>query len=88
MLPDQPIYMRHRKGVKLHIVESSQARTDVERIVRDFAPTAFRRPVADDELQPFVDLALGRLVWMPDDRSNRRFGRESSLCFVRRSFYC
>lgn len=61
MLPDQPIYMRHRKGVKLHIVESSQARTDVERIVRDFAPTAFRRPVADDELQPFVDLALGRL---------------------------
>ncbi len=29
----------------------------VTQIVRQFAPRAFRRPVGDDELQPFIDLA-------------------------------
>lgn len=61
MKPDQSIYMRHRRGVKLHIVESSQPREDAARIIREFMPRAFRRPVTADEMQPFVDLTLGRL---------------------------
>ncbi len=58
---DQPIYMRNRKSVKLHVVESSQPEVDTERILRNFITRAFRRPVADEEMQPFVQLALSKL---------------------------
>ena len=61
LVPGESIYMRHRKGVKLHFVESSQPREDVERIIREFVRRAFRRPVDESEIQPFVQLALGRL---------------------------
>ncbi len=61
MVEDQPIYMRHRRGVKLHKVESSTPREDAERIIREFIPRAFRRPVAEAEMQPYLELTLGRL---------------------------
>ncbi|TWT97294.1 DUF1592 domain-containing protein [Neorhodopirellula pilleata] len=61
MVPDKPIYMRHRKGVKLHRVESQTPRQDAERIIRTLIPRAFRRPVSDKEMQPFVQLTLDRL---------------------------
>jgi hypothetical protein len=61
MVEDKPIYIRHRRGVKLHIVESSDPQKDTERIIRDFIPRAFRRPVSDAEADPFVRLALDRL---------------------------
>jgi hypothetical protein len=61
MVADQPIYMRHRKGAKLHRVESSAPEADVERIIRDFVPRAFRRPVEKSMADRFVELALGRL---------------------------
>lgn len=61
MAPEKQIYMRHRKRVQQHIVESSKPREDAQRILREFVPRAFRRPVADEEIQPFIDLTLGRL---------------------------
>lgn len=61
MIDGNPIYMRHRKGVKLQIVSSKTPKEDVERIIRDFVPRAFRRPVEAKVVQPYVDLALARL---------------------------
>lgn len=61
MNPATPIYMRHRKGVKLHDVVSSSPREDAERIVREFAPRAFRRPVDKELVDQFVALTLNRL---------------------------
>lgn len=61
MREDQPIYMRHRKGVKLHIVESSKPESDAIDIVQSFAKRAFRRPVSESELQPFVQLTVNKL---------------------------
>ena len=61
MVPDKPVYIRHRKGVKLHIVESSQPHEDAERVLRNLIPKAFRRPVKDLEMQPFIQLTHERL---------------------------
>lgn len=61
MAEGNPIYMRHRRGVKLHHVDSSDPRADVERIIRDLVPRAFRRPVDDRLTGQFVRLALSRL---------------------------
>jgi hypothetical protein len=61
MVEGAGIYMRHRRGVKLHHVDSSEPRADVERIIRDFVPRAFRRPVDDELTNQFVELALSRL---------------------------
>jgi mono/diheme cytochrome c family protein len=61
MVEDKPIYMPHRKGVKLHRVESSTPEADVERILREFVPKAFRRPVETADVDRYVKLALERL---------------------------
>ncbi|MCA9082604.1 MAG: DUF1592 domain-containing protein [Planctomycetaceae bacterium] len=61
MQEDRPIYMRHRKGVKTHIVVSTQPEQDAERIIYDFLPRAFRRPVTAEDAEPFVRLTLDRL---------------------------
>lgn len=61
MVAETPIYMRHRKGVKLSRVESSAPAEDVERIIRAFVPRAIRRPVEKPLADRFVKLALGRL---------------------------
>jgi len=54
-------YLRHRRGVRDHYVASSAPREDAERIIRDFAPRAFRRPVDDALTDQFVQLTLARL---------------------------
>ncbi len=56
-----PVWMRHRKNVKSHIVESSEPEADLQRILKEFIPRAFRRPVSDEEMQPFIQLAVSRL---------------------------
>ncbi len=56
-----PVWMRYRKNVKSHDVVSDQPREDAERVIRDLARRAFRRPVDEDTLRPFVDLTLTRL---------------------------
>ncbi len=55
------IWMRHRSGMKLHHVTSSTPGEDAERIVRDFAQRAFRRPVVPAVIDPFVKLTLSRI---------------------------
>lgn len=61
LIEDRPIYIRHRRGVKEHIVESSQPREDAERIIRELLPRAFRRPVSEEEIQPYINLTMNRL---------------------------
>ncbi|KAA5543106.1 DUF1592 domain-containing protein [Roseiconus nitratireducens] len=61
MIEAEPIWMRHRKNVKRHVVDSSRPKEDAERIVRDLIRRAFRRPVDPSEMQPFVELTLDRL---------------------------
>ena len=61
MVEGDPVYIRKRRGVKAHFVDSSQPREDVERIIREFLPRAFRRPVEDGLADEFVGLALARL---------------------------
>ncbi len=55
------VYIRHRRGVKSHYVASTAPRDDAERIIRAFAPRAFRRPVDDALVDQFVELTLARL---------------------------
>ena len=54
-------YLRHRRGVLSHYIDSSAPREDLERMIRRLVPRAFRRPVDEELVQPFVDLALARL---------------------------
>jgi hypothetical protein len=61
MVDGPAVSMRHRKGVKRQIVESSQPAADAERIIREFAPRAFRRPVDKAVVDSFVKLTVDRL---------------------------
>lgn len=61
MMEGPSVYNRHRRGLRSHFVESSAPREDAERIIREFAPRAFRRPVDDVLVDQFVQLTLSRL---------------------------
>ena len=61
MAKGDSVYIRHRRGVRSHHVESSAPREDAERIIRAFAPRAFRRPVEPDLVDQFVRLTWSRL---------------------------
>lgn len=80
MVDGAPIWMRHRKGVKLQFVDSSAPRDDVARIIRDFAPRAFRRPVSEELTEPFVQLALKRLDAGSTFEQAVRAGVSAVLC--------
>ncbi|MFT5410508.1 MAG: hypothetical protein ACI9NC_003239, partial [Verrucomicrobiales bacterium] len=73
-------WMRHRKGVKLQNVESSAPHQDAERIIREFLPRAFRRPVAAEEIAPFVALTLDRLEQGRTFEQSVRAGVSAVLC--------
>jgi hypothetical protein len=55
------VYLRHRRGVKSHYVDSATPREDAARIIRDLVPRAFRRPVDESLTDQFVELTLARL---------------------------
>ncbi|MFT5128074.1 MAG: hypothetical protein ACI8W8_001683 [Rhodothermales bacterium] len=61
MEPGASKYMRHRKGVRLNHVVSASPKEDAERIIRDFVPRAFRRPVVKPLVDQFVTLTLERM---------------------------
>lgn len=61
MQEGEGVYIRHRRGVKSHFVDSTAPREDVKRIVSEFVPRAFRRPVDPALTSQFVGLALRRL---------------------------
>lgn len=56
-----PVYIRHRRGVKSHYVDSQKPREDAEQVIRSLVPRAFRRPVDDTLADQFVQLTLARL---------------------------
>lgn len=80
MVEDKPIYMTHRKGVKLHRVESASPEADVERILREFVPRAFRRPVETAVADRYVKLALDRLSAGRSFEESVRAGVCAVLC--------
>lgn len=61
MTAGDSIYIRHRRGVKSHHVDSSKPYEDAARMIRDFVPRAFRRPVDDQLAGQFVGLTLRQL---------------------------
>ncbi len=80
MAEGDPVWMRHRKGVKLHHVESAAPAADAERIIRDFVPRAFRRPVDASLADPFVNLTLERLEHGRSFEQAVRAGVSAVLC--------
>ena len=74
------IYMRHRQGAKRHHVDSTAPRADLERIVRDFVPRAFRRPVGEELTDQFVQFALSRLDGGATFEQAARAGVTAVLC--------
>jgi len=49
-----------RKGGTL-TPSSAQPEADAERLLRSFLPRAYRRPVSDDDLAPYLEIVHGRL---------------------------
>ncbi|MCA8992107.1 MAG: DUF1592 domain-containing protein [Planctomycetaceae bacterium] len=80
MSEGDPIYMRHRRGVKPHYVESQAPREDIQRIITDFVPRAFRRPVSPELSDQFVQLALARLDQGSTFEQAVRAGVSAVLC--------
>jgi hypothetical protein len=56
---------------------------DGEKVLRNFVPRAFRRPVSDAEVQPYVDLVQSRLDEKYDFKSALRLGLQAVLCSPR-----
>ncbi|MEZ6055910.1 MAG: DUF1592 domain-containing protein [Planctomycetaceae bacterium] len=75
-----PIYMRHRRGVKQHVVDSDQPHEDVARVLRKFIPRAFRRPVDESLIQKYIDLAHSRLDAGRTFEQSVRAGVTAVLC--------
>jgi hypothetical protein len=69
-LPDNPDYRQ---------VVSQQPLADAERILREFARRAFRRPVSDDDLQPFLERVRRKLEQNESFEPSLRTGLKSVL---------
>lgn len=80
MTPGDSIYIRHRRGVKSHFVSSKKERDDLERIIRDFVPRAFRRPVDEALVNQFVQLGLAQLDAGISFENSVRAGVVAVLC--------
>lgn len=80
LVEHQSIYMRHRRGVKACRVESDKPEEDVTRILAEFIPRAFRRPVDDATIQPYVDLSLSCLKNGQSFEDAVRTGVTAVLC--------
>jgi hypothetical protein len=53
---------------------------DAEQILKAFVPRAYRRPVSDAEVRPYVELVESRLAQTHDFRSSMRLGLQAVLC--------
>ncbi|QDU60418.1 hypothetical protein Pan216_12570 [Planctomycetes bacterium Pan216] len=76
----RPFYLRHRRGVKEHFIDSTEPRADLQRLLRDFAPRAFRRPVDDALIDQFIELAQARLDDGDTFEQAARTGVTAILC--------
>ena len=75
-----PIWMRHRRDVKLHNITSATPKIDAERIIRNLIPRAFRRPVSKATADPFVKLSLNSLAKGRTFEQAVRAGVTAVLC--------
>jgi hypothetical protein len=73
-------YIRHRRGVRSHYVESSAPKKDAARIIHAFVPRAFRRPVDPALTDQFVQLTLARLDTGSSFENAVRAGVSAVLC--------
>jgi hypothetical protein len=67
-------------GGRLEVVSKEPA-VDAERILRAFARRAFRRPVPDPEVRPFLDLVRAKLAGKARPAEASRDGREGGHTF-------
>ncbi len=56
---------------------------DAQEVLRKFVPRAFRRPVTEDEMRPYVDLVRSRLEEKQDFKTAMRLGLQAVLCSPR-----
>jgi hypothetical protein len=56
---------------------------DAEAVLRRFVPRAWRRPVTDDEIRPYVDLVRSRLDEQQNFRTAIKVGLQAVLCSPR-----
>jgi hypothetical protein len=69
-LPLVPLPDKNERGQKIYrkptdpafMVKSEQPEADAEKLIRDFVPRAFRRPVTEAEVAPFIALVKSRLT--------------------------
>lgn len=80
MIQDKPFWMRNRKGVHLHAVDSPRPTADAERILHEFIPRAFRRPASKEQMEPFVALAHRQLEEGASFEEAIRVGITAVLC--------
>ncbi|MCA8996628.1 MAG: DUF1592 domain-containing protein [Planctomycetaceae bacterium] len=80
LVEGEGVYIRHRRGVKSHYVESSTPEQDLARIIRNLAPRAFRRPVDPELTDQFVQLALSRFQQGSTFEQAVRAGVTAVLC--------
>lgn len=83
MDPVKPVWVRSRNDVYHHVVNSSEPEADIKRILHDFVPRAFRRPVSEEEIRPFIDLALANFASTKSFERAVRTGVTAVLCSPR-----
>jgi hypothetical protein len=59
---------------------SAATAADVEPVLKRFLPLAFRRPVTDAEMRPYVELVQSRLDQKADFKTAIRLGLQAALC--------
>jgi hypothetical protein len=62
------------------VPDSASPRQDAERLIRDFLPRSFRRPVSEEVQKHFVDLVLAKLDAKYTFFDAMMFGYKSILC--------
>lgn len=77
---DLPLHPAPAGGPGLLTVVSNQPRADAARLLRGFMRRAFRRPIADKEEQPFVDLVLQQLEAKRTFEEAMGAGYQAILC--------
>ncbi|MEW4489528.1 DUF1592 domain-containing protein [Thalassoglobus sp. JC818] len=71
------------KGWKFSKVNSDQPRRDLKELILEFANRAFRRPVTEDEIEPYLDFAMASYNESKNLLDSIRLGYRSLLCSPR-----
>ncbi len=77
---DWPTERPQRKPGRLFTVRSSEPLADAERLLREFAGRAFRRPATEEDLRPFLALARARIEANASFEDAMRAAYKAMLC--------